>query len=412
MKFLRDMISRKQPDGLEDEDNAVEEFVRPRKEHHVLDTSEDDDIYATLESIQSKLKPLETVAKPAPEPAEKTESAGSEAVDHLVDLVADMTPAQPKPAEETGARNTDDEDQRHPTARDGEARTETQPTPQPEARPVPPVAKQPSPTPKPRTQPTRPRPVPNEQRHEPTRPERNADKAPTEATSKAEPDTGAQKPAEKQAAQAPQQAREKSVAAQIRPEVRSTRPPETETRRAAPTESGLVEVPAPTGGRSSRRAGRVKTRLLGFEHSGNVGTDPFDKARQSETKSGLKFPVGWIVVTKGPGRGASFSLCNGVSNIGRGEGQAIRLDFGDISISRENHAAVAYDDERKVFFLGHGGKANLVRLNDRPVLSTEELSNGDTIRIGETTLKFVALCGKDFDWGEQTGGNGQDAAGA
>ena len=115
------------------------------------------------------------------------------------------------------------------------------------------------------------------------------------------------------------------------------------------------------------------------------------------------FPAGWIVVVDGPGRGASFTLQVGVSQIGRGEEQAVRLDFGDTSISRNNHAAVAYDDEQGKFFLGHGGKSNLVRLNGMPVLSTEELTDGDEIRIGETTLKFVALCGEAFTWSTEGG---------
>ena len=46
-------------------------------------------------------------------------------------------------------------------------------------------------------------------------------------------------------------------------------------------------------------------------------------------------------------------------------------------------------------------------MNGMPVLSTEELSNGDTIRIGETTLKFIALCGDDFNWNKM---DGEDAA--
>ena len=84
-------------------------------------------------------------------------------------------------------------------------------------------------------------------------------------------------------------------------------------------------------------------------------------------------------------------------------------DFGDTSISRNNHAAVAYDDEQGKFFLGHGGKSNLVRLNGRPVLSTEEMSNGDQIRIGETTLKFVALCGEEFTWKSTEGADNANA---
>ncbi len=161
---------------------------------------------------------------------------------------------------------------------------------------------------------------------------------------------------------------------------------------------GIVEVPAPSTGRSGRRAGRVKTRLLGFEQSQDASTDPFDTSKKVTGQAQATFPVGWIVVVNGPGRGASFSVFNGVSQIGRGEDQAIKLDFGDNSISRSNHAAIAYDNEQRSFFLGHGGKANLVRLNDKPVLSTEEISNSDLIRIGETTLRFVALCSNEFDW--------------
>lgn len=108
--------------------------------------------------------------------------------------------------------------------------------------------------------------------------------------------------------------------------------------------------------------------------------------------------VGWLVVAKGPGRGASVPLGPGVCQIGRDEGQRARVDFGDSAISRTDHAYVAYDNEERKFYMGHGGKSNLVRLNDKPVLNTEEIFDGDKIRIGETTLMFVALCGKDFDW--------------
>ena len=159
----------------------------------------------------------------------------------------------------------------------------------------------------------------------------------------------------------------------------------------------MVNVAPVVAGRAGRSAGRVKTRMLGFQPDGGT-KDVFEETAEKAAKSEISFPAGWIVVVGGPGRGASFTLLNGVSQIGRGEDQTVRLDFGDTSISRNNHAAVAYDDEQGKFFLGHGGKSNLVRLNGRPVLSTEEMSNGDQIRIGETTLKFVALCGEDFTW--------------
>ncbi len=166
-------------------------------------------------------------------------------------------------------------------------------------------------------------------------------------------------------------------------------------------------LPQATEGRAGRRAGRVKTRLLGFNASEEFEvTDPVQSAQPSHQKQEAPFPVGWIVVVKGPGRGHSFALHAGVTLIGRGEDQGIRLDFGDSSISRQNHAAIAYDDEQNSFFLGHGGKSNIIRLNNRPVLSTEEVNSGDLLRIGETTLRLVTLCGADFRWDE----DGNDVA--
>jgi hypothetical protein len=158
------------------------------------------------------------------------------------------------------------------------------------------------------------------------------------------------------------------------------------------------------------RVGRVKTRLLGFHKPGESNSDPIAAAAQKQgdapaevavVEAHTMFPVGWIMVMEGPGRGASFTLTAGVSKIGRGEDQAVRLDFGDNSISRDNHAAIAYDEEQRTFFIGHGGKANLVRLNDMPVLSTEALEDGDLVRIGETSLRFLALCGPEFAWEDE-----------
>lgn len=184
---------------------------------------------------------------------------------------------------------------------------------------------------------------------------------------------------------------------------------EVEKSRAKPSQP-VVEVAPVVTGRAGRSAGRVKTRMLGFQPDAGVAKDLFEEtAEKAAASQAAHFPAGWIVVVAGSGRGACFTLHNGVSQIGRGEDQAVRLDFGDTSISRNNHAAVAYDDEQGKFYLGHGGKSNLVRLNGRPVLSTEEMSNGDQIRIGETTLKFVSLCGEDFTWKST---EGSDAANA
>jgi hypothetical protein len=186
---------------------------------------------------------------------------------------------------------------------------------------------------------------------------------------------------------------------------------EVEQARNEEVPENMAEVVTAVSGRAGRSAGRVKTRLLGFQADDGGAKDVFARNEEKESEgvaAPTLFPAGWIVVIEGPGRGSCFTVHTGVSQIGRGEDQAVRLDFGDTSISRNNHAAVAYDDEQGKFFLGHGGKSNLVRLNGMPVLSTEAMSNGDTIRIGETTLKFIAMCGEEFTWS----GQGDDAADA
>ncbi len=165
--------------------------------------------------------------------------------------------------------------------------------------------------------------------------------------------------------------------------------------------------------RSPARSRRTKTRLIGFEQSDGAVVDLFNDApatAPAPAAKSVKFPVGWIVVVEGPGRGESFSMVSGMSQIGRGEDQAIQLDFGDNSISRSNHAAIVYDPETKEFLLGHGGKSNIVRLNDKPVISNESIKTGDLIKIGETVLRFVALCDQSFNWADSGSEEDEDVA--
>lgn len=174
--------------------------------------------------------------------------------------------------------------------------------------------------------------------------------------------------------------------------------PEAQIAEAQSSTAASIAVPQPAMGRGEARHGRVKTRLLGFDTSPDTGLDPMARQQQAVAAPYTSFPVGWLIVVDGVGRGSAFTLFSGVSTIGRGEDQIVRLDFGDNAISRENHASIAYDPMGKSFFIGHGGKANLVRRNNRPVLSTEELTSGDQITIGETVLRFIPLCGPDFSW--------------
>lgn len=147
-----------------------------------------------------------------------------------------------------------------------------------------------------------------------------------------------------------------------------------------------------------RRRRRNQTRVLDF--NGEDLAAGTGAASTVDQKGAVNFPVGLILISEGPGRGACLLLESGMSQIGRGDDQTVQLDFGDASISRNNHAAIVYDPETHEFTLGHGGKQNIVRLNGKPLVSSEPLSSGDTIKLGETTLRFQALCSAEFNWSD------------
>ena len=187
-------------------------------------------------------------------------------------------------------------------------------------------------------------------------------------------------------------------------------------RPAAPATQPVAPSPEEA---ERRRPVRTRTRILGFDAQpaavapllDGVDKSPIADAPAVPGQGHVMYPTGWLVVKSGPGRGAAFALGQGVSHVGRGSDQTVALDFGDMAISRQNHAAVAYDGATHRFHVGHGGKSNLVRLNGKPLLSTEELSDGDEIQIGETTLVLRVLCTPAFNWSaEAAGGDGHDVA--
>ena len=163
-------------------------------------------------------------------------------------------------------------------------------------------------------------------------------------------------------------------------------------------DEAVLEAVTQPATKSRRR--RNATRLIGFEHSDETIVDLFDQKAASVVQETLQFPVGWMLVIEGEGRGHCFGLVAGLNQVGRGDENSINLDFGDSAISRKNHFAVVYDAEERKFMLGHGGKSNIVRLNGKAVISNEDLADGDKIKAGGTVLQLKTLCGADFDWSD------------
>lgn len=200
-----------------------------------------------------------------------------------------------------------------------------------------------------------------------------------------------------------------------------TKPTDLANRSLPPVPQGGGRLDAPTqrmgehrapaqDGEEERGASQAPAQVGEEERTRLVGGRPRreDEERRQERAvedRGMDDPVvGWLVVVEGPGKGRAVPLGYGSNSIGRGATDRIKLDFGDEQISRSGHAVVTYDPRGRKFYVQHGGGTNLTYLGDQPVLAPAELPALSHIGIGHTVLRFVPLCGAEFDW-QDTEGN-------
>lgn len=107
--------------------------------------------------------------------------------------------------------------------------------------------------------------------------------------------------------------------------------------------------------------------------------------------------AGWLVCIDGPEKGKDYRIHEENNYIGRSEKMDICIRSDD-TVSRENHAIIAYDVRERTFFFAPCRGASIVRHNGRAVFNTAELKNGDRVEIGQGTFLFVPLCGEGFQW--------------
>lgn len=145
-----------------------------------------------------------------------------------------------------------------------------------------------------------------------------------------------------------------------------------------------------------------ETRLFRPKKSATAATTPHDTdiAQKPESATNRMHDpvVGWLVVIDGPGKGYARELGYGMNAIGRSPENRVSLDFGDPEISRHSHVVVTYDPRGRRFYAQHGDGVNLSYLDDHPLLQPTELKSGEILSFGNTRLKFIALCGTEFDW--------------
>ncbi len=101
--------------------------------------------------------------------------------------------------------------------------------------------------------------------------------------------------------------------------------------------------------------------------------------------------VGLLKVVDGPGKGNERPIFTGTNQVGRSAENRIPLDFGDNTISRQQHAVIAYDSSSGEFRIFDGGKQNPVSVNGERLSGDRPLSDGDTVKIGLTTLRFAIM---------------------
>lgn len=126
------------------------------------------------------------------------------------------------------------------------------------------------------------------------------------------------------------------------------------------------------------------------------GTRDLEAAR--ETLDACEPVTGFLVVVDGPGRGTFAPVYQGMNSLGRMPTQRIRLDYGDELIAPENHCQVIYDGLSRRFFVQQGAEGNATRVAGSAVLAPAQLQAGAELRVGETVLRFLPLCGEAFDW--------------
>ena len=106
--------------------------------------------------------------------------------------------------------------------------------------------------------------------------------------------------------------------------------------------------------------------------------------------------VGWLVVVDGPAKGRDLRLGEGRSILGLDAGGAPATLTPNAPLG-ERLATLAYDAADGSFTLLPGTAQQLCYLEKKSVLTPCPLHGGESLKLGDATLKFVPFCG-EFKW--------------
>jgi hypothetical protein len=116
-------------------------------------------------------------------------------------------------------------------------------------------------------------------------------------------------------------------------------------------------------------------------------------------KIGIDPVVGWLICVEGPERGRDYRLHYGRNFIGRSAKMDVCI-VEDDQISRNNHASIVYEPKNNEFIL-MAGEGVEITLNGALADKPEKLKDGDSIKLGASTLEFIAYCKGETRWEEK-----------
>ena len=139
--------------------------------------------------------------------------------------------------------------------------------------------------------------------------------------------------------------------------------------------------------RQPKPLSKPKTAAVANE---SVGITKSARPQSPDTRSAQPyFPVGWLVVTAGPGRGTYLALQEGASPLCRDADGRIFLAADE---SASPFVTIMFDAARTEFSVGKGGDT----------ASADRLTDGDILTIGKTKIRFIAFCDDSFQWTQPT----------
>lgn len=108
------------------------------------------------------------------------------------------------------------------------------------------------------------------------------------------------------------------------------------------------------------------------------------------------YVTGWLICVDGPEKGRDYRLHYGFNRIGRSYQMDICIEE-DMQITRDNHCSIVYDMKENEFSI-MPSTGTLTYLNNCMLMESKKINDGDQIRIGQSTLEFIAFCKGEKRW--------------